>query len=120
MNTTGVEPATSVVVGADGTFTLGGGADVVNSGRIDTAGTQANQNGGQIVLLGQNVTSSGTLNAGAASGNGGEIGLEHLRPALAEAHQPFSEREIIDALDGEEPAACALPLLSDMLDASRD
>ena len=52
--------------------------------------------------------------------NGGEIGLEHLRPALAEAHQPFSEREIIDALDGEEPAACALPLLSDMLDASRD
>ena len=52
--------------------------------------------------------------------NNGEIRLAHLRQALAEAHHAFSEREIIDALDGAEPAASALPLLSDMLDASRD
>ena len=52
--------------------------------------------------------------------HGGEIRLAHLRQALAESHQGFSEREIIDALDGAAPTACALPLLSDVLDASRD
>ena len=52
--------------------------------------------------------------------NGGEIRPAHLRQALAEAHQALSERAIIDALDGTESSAAALPLLSDMLDASRD
>jgi filamentous hemagglutinin family protein len=78
VNTSGVEPATSVVVNADGSFTLGSGADVVNSGSIDTSTTTADQNIGRIVLLGENVTSSGSLHADTASGNGGEIEL-HAR-----------------------------------------
>lgn len=32
VNTNGIQPATSVVANGDGTFSLGGGADVVNSG----------------------------------------------------------------------------------------
>lgn len=78
VNTNGLQPATSVVVNDDGTFTLGGGADVLNSGTINTSTTSPDQNVGRIVLIGQNVTSSGTLKADAQSGNGGEIEL-HAR-----------------------------------------
>jgi filamentous hemagglutinin family protein len=75
VNTAGLDRATSVVVHEDGSFTLGDGADVVNSGRIDTSTASSDQGVGRIVLLGENVTSSGELHAGAASGNGGEIEL---------------------------------------------
>ena len=78
VNTNGIEQATSVVVHDDGSFTLGGGADVVNSGTIDTSTTSADQNVGRIVLLGENVTNSGTINANAQQGNGGDIEL-HAR-----------------------------------------
>lgn len=81
VNTNGINPATSVVVHADGSFTLGGGADVVNSGTINTSTTSADQNVGRIVLVGENVTSSGTIKADAASGNGGEIEL-HARDTM--------------------------------------
>lgn len=82
VNTNGIQPATSVVVNADGSFTLGGGADVVNTGTIDTSTTMSNENVGRIVLLGNNVTSSGTLKADAANGNGGEIELHAKNTAL--------------------------------------
>jgi filamentous hemagglutinin family protein len=75
VNTAGLDQATSVVVNEDGSFTLGSGADVVNSGTIDTSTTSSDQNVGRIVLLGENVTSSGELRADAASGNAGEIEL---------------------------------------------
>ncbi|MEW5755690.1 MAG: filamentous hemagglutinin N-terminal domain-containing protein, partial [Pseudomonadota bacterium] len=73
VNTLGIEEARSVVVHEDGSFTLGDGADVVNSGTIDTS--TSDQSVGRIVLIGENVTSSGTIKADAASGNGGEIEL---------------------------------------------
>ena len=91
VNTTGLEPATSVVVNDDGTFTLGG-ADVLNSGTINTSSTGANQNGGRIVLLGNNVTSSGTLRADAQSGNGGEIELHARDTALLTQNSITSAR----------------------------
>lgn len=72
VNTQGMESATSVVVHEDGSFTLGGGADVVNSGRIDVSTTASEQTSGRIVLLGENVTSSGELRADAVN-RGGEI-----------------------------------------------
>ncbi len=75
VNTGGLDQATSVVVHEDGSFTLGGGADVINTGSIDTSTTLSDQNVGRIVLLGENVTSSGELNANAQNGNGGEIEL---------------------------------------------
>jgi filamentous hemagglutinin family protein len=76
VNTAGLDRATSVVVHEDGSFTLGDGADVVNSGRIDTSTASSDQGMGRIVLLGENVTSSGELRADAASGNAGEIEMQ--------------------------------------------
>ncbi len=75
VNTDGLHEATSVVVHEDGSFTLGDGADVINSGTINTSATSSNSTIGRIVLIGENVTSSGTLKADAVSGNGGEIEL---------------------------------------------
>jgi hypothetical protein len=71
----GLEQATSVVINADGSFSLGGGADVLNSGTVDVSSFEAsslelapsldlasNTSGaGQIVVLGENITSSGKL-----------------------------------------------------------
>ncbi len=87
VNIGAIEQASSVVVHEDGSFTLGGGADVINTGSIDVSTTgndqnpnqdlyqSLNQSTGRIVLLGENVTSSGELRADAANGNGGEIEL---------------------------------------------
>lgn len=68
-----VDQATSVVVNPDGSFTLGGGADVLNSGSIDVSSANNENNIARIVLLGENVTSSGKINADVANGNAGEI-----------------------------------------------
>ncbi len=92
VNTGGLEPATSVVVNDDGTFTLGGGADVLNSGNINTSTTSPDQNVGRIVLIGENVTSSGTLRADAANGNGGEIELHARDKALLTQNSMTSAR----------------------------
>ena len=75
VNSAGIEQATSVVVHEDGSFTLDSGADVINSGTIDTSTPSGDQGAGRIVLLGENVTSSGALRADADGGNGGEIEL---------------------------------------------
>jgi len=82
VNTAGLDQATSVVVNEDGSFTLGGGANVVNSGTIDASTASSDQGVGRIVLLGENVTSSGELRADAASGNAGEIGLHAQNTTL--------------------------------------
>lgn len=100
VNTTGLEPATSMVVNDDGSFTLGAGADVLNTGSIDVSGTAAGQNGGQIVLLGDNVTSSGTLRANALSGNGGEIELHATNTTLLTQNSLTSARSETNGLGG--------------------
>ncbi|MCF6364372.1 MAG: filamentous hemagglutinin N-terminal domain-containing protein, partial [Gammaproteobacteria bacterium] len=82
VNTGGLEQATSVVVHEDGSFTLGGGADVINSGSIDTSTTANDQDAGRIVLIGENVTSRGELRADAANGDGGGIELHAQDTAL--------------------------------------
>jgi len=56
VNTAGMEQASSVVVHEDGSFTLGGGADVINSGQVDVSTTGLGQTAGQVVILGENVT----------------------------------------------------------------
>ena len=100
VNTTGAEPATSVIVNSDGTLTLGSGADVLNSGSINTSATQANQNGGRIVMLGDNVTSSGSLKADAQSGNGGEIELHSSNMTLLTQNSVTSARAEINGQGG--------------------
>ena len=83
VNTGELDQPTSVVIHEDGSFTLGSGADVINTGSIDTSTTSSDQNLsqspsqniGRIVLLGENVTNSGQLLANATNGNGGDIEL---------------------------------------------
>jgi len=68
-----LDQATSVVVNDDGTFTLGGGADVLNTGSIDVSSETNSQNTARIILLGENITSSGSIKADTQNGNAGEI-----------------------------------------------
>ncbi|MCW8901459.1 MAG: filamentous hemagglutinin N-terminal domain-containing protein, partial [Gammaproteobacteria bacterium] len=75
VNTGVLDQATSVVVNDDGTFTLGAGADVLNSGSIDVSTDVDADNTARIVLLGENITSSGTIKADVIDGQAGEIEL---------------------------------------------
>jgi filamentous hemagglutinin family protein len=92
VNTAGLDQATSVVVNDDGSFTLGGGADVVNSGIIDTSTASSDQGVGRIVLLGENVTSSGILHADATGGDAGEIELHAQNTTLLTGNSITSAR----------------------------
>ena len=73
VNHEGMNASTSVVVNDDGSFTLGGGADVVNTGKLSTS--VANGDAGQIVVVGDKVTNSGAISADSQTGNGGHIEL---------------------------------------------
>ncbi len=67
------DQARSVVVHEDGSFTLGAGADVVNTGKLDVSENAVAQQAGQIVAIGENVRSSGQIlastNNSAQTGN---------------------------------------------------
>ena len=73
VNTNSLEQATSVVVNADDSFTLGGGADVLNTGLLDVSSESNDNNAARIVLLGENITSSGSIKADVQNGKAGEI-----------------------------------------------
>ncbi|VAW84687.1 hypothetical protein MNBD_GAMMA18-1219, partial [hydrothermal vent metagenome] len=92
VNSGGLNQATSVVVHEDGSFTLGGGADVINTGSIDTSTALSDQNAGRIVLIGENVTSSGELFADATDGRGGEIELHAKNTTLLTENSVTSAR----------------------------
>ena len=57
VNSGSMNHATSVVVNDDGSFALSAGGNVVNSGTLDVSG----ETGGELVVLGENVTSSGAM-----------------------------------------------------------
>jgi filamentous hemagglutinin family protein len=88
----GVEQASSAVVHDDGSFTLGGGADLVNSGSVDVSTKNNGEKAGQIVALGENVTSSGQLLADASSGQAGEIELHAKDSSLLTGQSLTSAR----------------------------
>jgi len=90
VNTGNISQATSVVVNADGTFTLGPGSDVVNTGRINASSTENQDNAGQIVALGENVTNSGLIQADSENGNGGEIELHANNKTILNANSVIS------------------------------
>ena len=104
VNTGAIEQASSVVVHEDGSFTLGGGADVINTGSIDVSTISNDQNSnqglyqnlnqdtGRIVLLGENITSSGELRADVVNGNGGEIELHAQDTTLLTENSVTSAR----------------------------
>lgn len=74
VNTGDISQANSVVIHEDGSFTLGAGANVENSGSLDVSG-RGNQNAGQIAVLGENIENSGTLKADSYEGAAGFIEL---------------------------------------------
>jgi len=73
VNSGGIEQATSVVVNEDGSFTLGSGADVSNTGSVNVSSLS---DAGDIVLLGENISNSGSLKADSVFKNGGEIEIQ--------------------------------------------
>ncbi|TYK64188.1 beta strand repeat-containing protein, partial [Colwellia echini] len=128
----GMEHATSVVVHSDGSFTLGGGADVINSGSIDVSTTQTtlniaeefnlstNTTTSNIVVLGDNVTNSGQLLANTSYSNGsndssnasqnqvrGEIELHAQNTTL------LTETSITSATGGEQNSGGVVKVLGD-------
>src|SRR5690625_3676104 len=75
-----LQQATSAVVHEDGSFTLGGGADVVNTGILNVS--SADRGAGDIVVLGENITQAGTVLASTQSGTSGIIELHAAHTAL--------------------------------------
>src|SRR5690606_6808639 len=76
VNHGGMNKSSSVVVHEDGSFTLGAGADVVNTGEITVSATSGDA--GQTVLLGENITNSGNIFADASQGAAGHIELHSV------------------------------------------
>ena len=68
-----LEQAASVVVAEDGSFTLGAGADVVNTGQVSVSTDEGQA--GQVVMLGENLTNSGEIHADVQFGEAGQIEL---------------------------------------------
>ena len=100
VNNSAVESATSVVVHEDGTFTLGGGADVINTGSIDVSSQTNENNSARIILLGENVTSSGNINADTENGNAGEIELHAKDTTLLTENSSTSAQAKSSGLGG--------------------
>ena len=68
--------ANSVVMHEDGSFTLGAGADVINTGSLDVSSSLGDA--GQIVVIGENITHSGQVRANTGTGNAGNIELHSV------------------------------------------
>src|SRR5690606_32519331 len=74
VNSEGLNAKTSVLMHNDGSFTLGGGADVVNTGTVHASVDRGDA--GQIVVIGENVSHSGAIRAdNQGSGKSGNIEL---------------------------------------------
>ncbi|MFL0802523.1 MAG: filamentous hemagglutinin N-terminal domain-containing protein [Agarilytica sp.] len=87
VNSGEVKQATSVVVGGDGSFTLSAGANVVNTGVLSASGDA----GGAVVLLGENVTSSGEVRADSSVGYvAGSIELHSVGTTLLAENSEIS------------------------------
>jgi len=91
VNSGGLVDASSAVVNADGTFTLGSGADVVNTGTLDVSSKTSNINAGNIVAIGENVTNSGTIKADSINSTTGNIELHARETAM------LSESSLVSA-----------------------
>ncbi len=64
--------AKSAVVNEDGSFTLGAGADIKNSGSIDVS---SHATAGEVVLIGENISQQGRISADSETTHAGRIEL---------------------------------------------
>ena len=84
--------ASSVVMHEDGSFTLGAGADVINTGSLDVSSNLGDA--GQIVVIGENITHSGQVRANTGAGNAGNIELHSVDTTrLSESANIVAEAE---------------------------
>ncbi len=74
-----IRDTTSVIVNDDGSFILSAGGDIVNTGEIHVSSEQA---GGDIVLVGENITHTGEINADGHFQAGGHIELTSRNTTL--------------------------------------
>jgi filamentous hemagglutinin family protein len=70
VNVSELTAAKSAVVNDDGSFTLGAGADVKNTGTVDVSSHVA---AGEVVLIGDNISQQGRISADSETGNAGRI-----------------------------------------------
>src|SRR5690606_26442594 len=73
VNSDGMGEAKSVVMHPDGSFTLGAGADVINSGKLNVSSDL--KNAGHVVVIGENVSNIGNIRGDSQRGDGGSIEL---------------------------------------------
>ncbi|MGQ9424399.1 two-partner secretion domain-containing protein [Gilvimarinus sp. F26214L] len=97
VNSGGLSDDRSVVVHEDGSFTLGGGADLVNTGTISAS---SDHRAGDVVLLAENVTSSGTIAADSAHDEAGSIEIHAADTALLTEQSLTSARSEAGATGG--------------------
>lgn len=76
VNHSQLSSASSVVMHEDGSFTLGAGADVINTGSLDVSSNLGNA--GHVVVIGENITHSGQIRANTGEGNAGRIELHSV------------------------------------------
>ncbi|TVZ38956.1 hypothetical protein P886_3342 [Alteromonadaceae bacterium 2753L.S.0a.02] len=88
VNSGGLDYNRSVVVNDDGSFTIGEGADVLNSGVVNVSGETA----GAVVVLGENVVHSGEILADSVSGDTGGYVEIHSRDTTL-----LTESSLVDA-----------------------
>jgi filamentous hemagglutinin family protein len=85
VNSEGLNAKTSVLMHDDGSFTLGGGAAVVNAGTLNASADSGDA--GQIVVIGENIQHSGAiLTDSQGSGKSGDIEL-HAKNTTLLTHQ---------------------------------
>src|SRR5690606_16138021 len=80
VNHEGLNATSSVLIHEDGSFTLGAGADVVNSGYLNASSLSGDA--GEVVVIGENITSSGAISSDSLGGRAGKIELHAQSTAL--------------------------------------
>lgn len=99
VNNGGMNKASSVVVHEDGSFTLGAGSDVVNTGAISTSNETGDA--GQIVVLGNNITNSGDIHADAITGTAGNIELHSTDTTSLEKNAQVTAKASTQGVGGD-------------------
>ena len=101
VNNEGLQATSSVVMHEDGTFTLGAGADLANSGSIDVSMSSGGKAGGQVVLLGENINHSGDIRANAMNAQAGTVELQAKDTLLLTENSITSTRAELSGLGGD-------------------
>jgi len=100
VNNSGIVQAHSIGV-HNGAIVLGGNTgDVVNSGTLDVSSDQTGVAGGTVDVTGQNITSSGTINANAQNGDGGAVTFNAEDTTLLTGASETSARSETNGIGG--------------------